>query len=173
MIFRYLADMTVIFGCGYLGILYGSRIDRRIRELEQMEQMLNQLLFNIHFLTLPMAEAIRRTAQSQEGSVRLLLEHITGLLDVYPHITMEEAWRESLLAGEDKMFLCEEDISALHAFADNLGKGDREHAKSNIQLTQARLKLHLERAWEKKRKDGKLCQGLGFLSGILIVLVLA
>ena len=173
MILQYLADMTVILGCGYLGVLYGAKTDRRIRELENLEQMLTQLMFNISFLSLPLAEAIRRTAQSQQGSIRYLLEQVTGLLDTYPHITMREAWAESIRACRGGLSLNPEDLYALESFAENIGMGDCENAKSNIQLTLARLKLNCEQAREKKQKDGKLCKSLGFLSGILIVLLLA
>lgn len=146
---------------------------RRIRELENLEQMLMQLMFNVTFLSLPMAEAIRRTASSQSGEIRIFMEHITGLMDMFPHITAEEAWQESVRYCGYSSVLCAEDISVLNAFAQNLGQGDANHVKNAIQLTLARIKINIEQAREKKQKDGRLCKSMGFLCGILVVLVLA
>lgn len=173
MILRYLADMLVIFGCGYIGVVLASGLDTRIRQLESLEQMLTQLAFNIGFLALPLPEAIRRTAESQEGMIQNVLNQVTGLLQAYPHITMGEAWDESIRACRGDLCLKQEELAALQEFAQHIGQGDSEAALNNIRLTLAKLKLSAEQAREKRKKDGKLFRGLGFLTGILIVLLLA
>ena len=173
MILRYLLDVFVVFGCGYIGLMLASGLDTRIRQLESLEQMLSQLAFNIGFLALPIHEAIRRTADSQQGAVKDLLNHITGLMQTFPHITMKEAWEEAIRACENSLYLEKEECAAFDDFARSVGQGDREAALDAIHLTSAKLKLSIEQAREKRKKDGKLCKGLGFLSGIFIVLVLA
>lgn len=173
MILRYLADALVIFGCGYLGLHLTSAMDARIRQLENMGKMLTQLAFNIEFLLLPLPEAIKRTTESQQGVVRALMQHITGLMQAFPHISMGEAWEESVYACKRNLHLAPEELSALREFAQHIGQGDSQVASNHIRLTQAKLKLCLEQARAKRQKDGKLYSGLGFLTGILIVLLLA
>lgn len=173
MILRYFADVLVILGCGYIGITLASTMDKRIHQLEKMEQMLTQLAFNIGFLSLPLPEAMRRTGESQQGIVQLIMQHVTGLMQNFPHISMGEAWEESIHACRDSLELQQEELSALRDFAQHIGQGDGQTELDNIHLTQAKLKLCMEEARAKRQKDGKLYKGLGFLSGILIVLLLA
>lgn len=173
MILRYLADALVIFGCGYIGLYLTSAMDARIQQLESMEAMLTQLAFNIEFLLLPLPEAMKRTAESQQGVARLIMQHITGLMQAFPHISVGEAWEESIYACKKNLHLAPEELSALREFAEHIGQGDSKVAANHIRLTQAKLKLCMEQARSKLQKDGKLYSGLGFLSGMLIVLLLA
>lgn len=170
---RFLLDLFVIFGCGYIGFMLASGLDSRIRQLEGLEQMLGQLAFNVGFLSLPIGEAVSRTADSQEGAVKLLLNHVTELMQKYPHITMREAWEEAVRYSQKELCLDQDDLMTMDAFAKYVGQGDKESALNAMQMASVKLKISIEQAREKQKKDGKLCKGLGFLSGIFIVLVLA
>ena len=170
---RYCLDMFVIFGCGYIGFMLASGLDTRIRQLEGLEQMLGQLAFNVGFLSLPIGEAVSRTADSQEGAVKLLLNHVTELMQRYPHITMREAWEEAVRYSQKELCLEQDDLMTMDDFAKYVGQGDKDSALNAMQMASVKLKISIEQAREKQKKDGKLCKGLGFLSGIFIVLVLA
>ncbi|MBQ2614269.1 MAG: stage III sporulation protein AB [Clostridia bacterium] len=173
MILRYLADALVILGCGYIGILLAGKMDGRIRQLEGLEQMLSQLAFNIGFLSLPLKDAILRTAESQQGIIQSVLRQVSGLMQRFPHMPLREVWEESVRYCQAGLCLEDEDYAALFDFAAHIGQGDVGTELNNIRLTSAKLKLSVEQAREKRKKDGKLCKGLGFLTGMLIVLLLA
>ncbi len=170
---RCLLDLFVIFGCGYIGVILASGLDTRICQLESLGQMLNQLAFNIEFLSLPIHEAILRTADSQHGTVKELLNQVTELMQKYPHITMREAWEEAIRACREGLCLKEDEFATFDVFAKYVGQGDKKTALDAVHLTSAKLTISIEQAKEKQKKDGKLCKGLGFLSGVFIVLVLA
>ena len=84
---RWIANIAVVLGCGYIGVVFASRMEARVRQLEALEAMLTQLAFNIGFLALPLSEAMRQAASGQRGVVRRLLEQVTGLLAGRPEIT--------------------------------------------------------------------------------------
>lgn len=168
---RRIAALTVVLGCGYLGMLFAARMGRRIRQLEGFEAVLTQLAFNIGFLALPLTEALERTVSGQRGEVRGLLEQIVTYMKERPDVTLQEAWKKSLQLHSGRLCLKQPEIEALYAFAAHLGKGDRQDALENIRLTAAKLKLVREGAQAEQARDGKLYRGLGFLSGILIVIL--
>ena len=170
---RYCADIVVILGCGYIGMVLASGMDARIRQLESLERMMMQLAFNIGFLALPLPEAMRRTTETQQGAIRRVLTHVTELMERFPDITMNDAWEEAIRVCKNSLCLEREELTALNEFARHIGQGDSKAELDNIRLTSAKLKLSIEQAREKQKKDGKLCRGFGFLTGIMIVLVLA
>ncbi len=172
MIGRWIANGIVVLGFGYLGLLFAARLDSRVREIETIEKMLTQLSFYIGFLSLPMAEAIQRTAQGQQGSIRLLLDQINDFLQEYPHLPMDEAWEEAVRRHHRKFYLKEEEIQILLDFSKHLGMGDKETVLNQIRLTNAKLKLVGEEAKMEREERGKLYRGIGFLSGMLVVILL-
>lgn len=169
---RWIANIAVVLGCGYIGVVFASRMEARVRQLEALEAMLTQLAFNIGFLALPLSEAMRQASSGQRGVVRRLLEQVTGLLAGRPEITMKEAWEEAIRRQTGGLCLKQPEMDALYAFAAHLGQGDSKDALDNIQLTAAKLKLARESAQAERARDGKLCKGLGFLTGMLIVILL-
>ena len=172
MTVKWIANIAVVLGCGYIGVVFASRLEARVRQLEALEAMLTQLAFNIGFLALPLSEAMRQTASGQCGVVRRLLEQVTARLSGRPETTMKQAWEEAIRRQAGALCLKQPEMDALYAFAAHLGLGDGRDALDNIQLTAAKLKLARESAQAERTRDGKLCRGLGFLTGMLIVILL-
>ncbi len=167
-----LAAAAVVLGCGYLGMVAASGLDLRIVQIEQLMKMLQQLEFHISFLSLPLPEAIRRTATMENGVVQKMLRQVSVLLDKVPGITVGEAWQDAVRSNRKNLCLKQTEFDALDEFTSFVGRGDTEAECNNLKITAAKLKLSMEQAKEKRKRDGKIYRGAGFLAGILIVILL-
>lgn len=153
-------------------MLVASGLRLRIVQIEQLMKMLRQLEFHIGFLSLPLPEAIRRTATMENGVVQIILKQVSELLEQSSHMSVGEAWQTAVRTHRKKLCFKQAEFDALYEFTSYVGRGDTAAECNNLKLTAAKLKLSMEQAKEKQKRDGKIYQGAGFLAGILIVILL-
>lgn len=172
MILRSIAYLIIVLGCGYMGMMFTARMDARIKQLSELLSMLRQLSFNIGFLSLPVAEAVSRAAENQGGAVRKILDEVSAVMRANPDISPSKAWSGALERHSGELCLKKAEIKALEEFSENVGKGDVRETLDGIQMIAAKLKLASDEAAAERAKDGKLYRGMGFMTGILIVILL-
>ncbi len=168
---RWVACVLVVLGCGYLGIAYSCRMNTRISQLELLEQILVQLRFNIGFLGIPFPMALKTAAQSRHGALNRLFcsmaERMLKTPNLSPELVFQEAVREC-----NGIWLKEPELEMLEEFMKHMGQGDRETTINGIRMAEAKLKLVMEQAVAEREKDGKLWRSMGFLTGLLLVILL-
>lgn len=172
MMIKYIADIIIIMGCGYIGVYMAGKINKRITQLNCFEAALKQLSFNIGFLALPIREAVLKASETQEGVTRKILENITGLMLGRPDISLQYAWQKAICNHKDEIFLKDTEILILEDFLHNIGQGDKNETLNSINAATAKLHLASDEAKAEQEKNGKLYKGMGFLAGILIVILL-
>lgn len=172
IIVKALLGLAVIFGGGYLGMIYASRFETRVRQLEAFRAALGQLEFNIRFLRQPLAEALEQAAASQTGVIRRILSDAAKELAQRKGARVSQIWRQSVQKHKDRLCLEEQDYTALFSFADSLGAGDAEREIGNIQAAQMRLKVSEEGARGVVQKNCRLYRGLGLLAGMFVAVLL-
>ncbi len=168
---RWFVGTFVVVGCGYLGISYAGVAEIRIRQLEMLEQMLCQLEFNIAFLLQPFSRALQSVAGSYQGAMSRLFSLVADRMIHTPNLSLEAAF-QSALEETSGVRLKQEEREILQEFFRYIGCGDRENSRDGIRMTVAKLRLVRESAISVREKDGKLWRSMGFLGGLLIVLLL-
>lgn len=168
---RWIANIMVVFGCGYLGIVYSKRMDARIRQMEILEQIFVQLGFNIGFLAMPFPMALKAAAQSQKDSLYQLFGSMADRMINSPNLPLKIALKEALKECKG-ICLKQPEIEILEDFMSHAGQGDKETTMDGIRMTEAKLKIAREQAMAEREKDGKLWRSMGFLTGLLIVILL-
>ncbi|MBO5364348.1 MAG: stage III sporulation protein AB [Clostridia bacterium] len=168
---RWIANAVVVLGCGYLGIAYSKRMDARIRQLEILEQIFVQLGFNIGFLAMPFSLALKAAAKSQQGVLCRLFGSMAERMIRTPNLPPKIVFQEAL---EECKGVClkQAEVEVLEEFMSHAGQGDRENTMDGIRMTEAKLKLVMEQALAEREKDGKLWRSMGFLTGLLLVILL-
>ncbi len=172
MTLKIICAAVVIVGCGYLGILFAARQKLRVRQIEDFLQFLKAVEFNIVFLRLPLTECLGRIAMGSEGVLRKILEEAGSYLIKHKGAGFGEAW--DLAVEKNKRGICTGDdvLETLSAFAARFGSGDDEREKNNIAFASAKLQYIRDGFDGRLQSDMKLYRGLGFLSGILVVILL-
>lgn len=166
-----LADIIVVLGCGYVGAVFASHIDIRVRQLETLEAVLTRLGFNIEFLSLPFAEALQRASREPDAVCRLL-ENAAERMQKNPGLLPDRAFEEAMHRFGRSLCLKQPELDALRELLTYAGRGDEANTMNSIRLTAAKLQLAREDALALRSRDGKLYRGLGFLAGMLIVVLL-
>lgn len=172
MTIRFIAYLSIILGCGYIGLYMASAIDKRIKQLIGFENMVKQLSFNIGFLSLPIRDAIYKASETQEGTIKKIAENVSGIMLGRPDVTMQYAWGCAIKNYKDSLYLKESEIMILEDFSVNIGSGGKEETLDCLKATSAKLHLAIDSARSEQLKDGKLYKGIGFLTGMLIVILL-
>ena len=168
---KWIAGVVVILGCGYLGIAYAGTIESRIRQLETLEQMLSQLEFNMVFLLQPFPQAVKLVAESYTGSMSRFFSRVADGMMQSPELSPEKVFL-TVLEKTPRVRFQGEECEILRDFFRHTGQGDKEGARDGIRMTAAKLRLVRESVEKDREKDGKLWRSIGFLGGILIVLLL-
>ncbi|MBE7023301.1 MAG: hypothetical protein E7412_02430 [Ruminococcaceae bacterium] len=163
--------LFAVLGCGCLGILFSIPFKSRVKQLEEFYGVMDGLLLDIEFRNATLSDALERMGKNCSGAVRDMLLYISKSIFEQRCIDMKKIWQKAADRFGNELFLSKEDMEILLDFSKKLGCGDREHEKNNIKITMARLKLALDDARELSVKNVKVYRGLGFLTGIFLVIV--
>ncbi len=172
MVGKALLGLVVILGGGYLGVIYASRFDSRVRQLEAFRTALSQLEFDIRFLSLPLTEALEKVAGSQTGAVRKIFHETADGLNRERGARVSVIWQNAVEKYRCQLCLTEQDLQAVGSFSHSLGSGDTESEIGNIRAAQMRLSVAEDAARAQAQKNGKLYRGLGLLAGIFAAIIL-
>ncbi len=167
---RWVANLVLVFGCGYLGVAYAKRMDTRILQLEMLEQIFVRLGFNIGFLAMPFSLALKSAAQGYAGALQRIFGSMAERMQQTPNLPPKVVFREALEECKGHS-LKQPEIEILEDFMSHAGQGDKENTMDGIRMTEAKLKIVMEQAMAEREKDGKLWRSMGFLSGLLLVIL--
>lgn len=106
------------------------------------------------------------------GPAARLFDQAAGALEGGRGITGGEGWMQALQAYYPASALRGEDVSALRLLGASLGASDRQEQVKHLSLCRERL-AHLEgQARDQAGRYGRVWSYGGFLTGLLLVLVL-
>lgn len=172
MSIRMFLYIIVIAGCGYMGLAFGWKIDKRIEQIKAFEAIMTQLGFQLGFLSVPFGEALLKASLSQRGAVRELMENTVEIMDNQPDISAGEAFEGALRQCTDGLYMSNRELDIIREFMVQTGKADLQRTMDGIKVTSAKLKLAREENEARRNQDGKMYKGLGFMTGIFIVVLL-
>ncbi len=172
MIVRLAASATIMVGCGLVGIFFASALKKRVYSLEEFQNVIKQLEFDIEFLNTPIGYSLKRIGGMFEGGVGTVIKYISMLLEEQKCADMHNIWKKALERFGNELYLNDDDKKIILDFSKTLGCGDRTGEKNNIRATLMRLKVAEEDARTRAATNAKMYRGLGFLTGIFIVIVL-
>ncbi len=169
---KLLAGIIVLFGCGYLGILFSIKFKKRIKQLAELQQAMCELEHNIEFLQIPIGDGLNFVSKHCETELKSVFLYMSERLQTSPVCDMERLWRRGFEKYRQALALKDEDIEIMIDFSKSLGSGNREKEKNNIKVTSMRLKIAEDEARIEQEQNSKMYRGLGFLFGIFVVIIL-
>lgn len=172
MTLKLIAAAVVVLGCGYLGILLAARQKLRVSQIEAFIQFLRAVEFDVVYLRLPVTECLRRTVVGSSGVLRSILDETRLYLEQHKGAKLGEAWQAAMEKNRKGLYVGQDVQETLFAFAERFGSGDDEREKNNITYAVTKLQYLKNGFEEHLRSDMKLYRGLGFLGGILLVILL-
>lgn len=170
---KLVAGILILAGCGYLGILFAGQFKKRVKSLEEFQNALSQLEYDIDFSESTLCSSFEKISRTACREVGVIFLYMSDRLRKNPGADMKGLWSRAIDKYRDDIALKDEDVGILLDFSVMLGKGSREKEKNNIKLAKMRLQMAEEVARQERERNIKMYRGLGFLSGIFIVILLA
>jgi stage III sporulation protein AB len=161
----------VILSATLCGMLLASRYRNRPKQLRQWRSALQSMEAEIVYGQLPIDQVARHLSSQLPWPVAHFFRRLSdelkpggNALNVLWDELIEEVWPATALNHPEK------DI--LKQFGATLGTQDVENQKKHIRLALAHLEREEAEAIEVQKKNEKMVKSLGFLAGLLIVLML-
>lgn len=168
---KLIGSIFIIIATTWFGFELAKRLSERPRQLRQLKVALQSLEAEIMYGHVTLSEACSHLAEQFENPLSLIFKGFARRLskgETYVSV----AWKESLDECWKWTAFGQGEYEVLRQFGETLGQHDREHQQKHIRLTLVHLEREENDAREKQGRYEKMVKNLGFLSGLLIVILL-
>lgn len=168
---KLLGAIIILLGSTWVGFEFAKRLSERPRQLRHLKVALQSLEAEIMYGMTPLAEASANLAKQLPKPMRYLFERFSHHL-LNQEESVAKAWEESLVETWHLTSLVQSEFEIMKQFGFTLGQDDRANQQKQIRLTLAHLEREEGDALEKQRRYEKMIKSLGFLSGLLIIILM-
>ncbi|EIJ78825.1 stage III sporulation protein SpoAB [Bacillus methanolicus PB1] len=168
---KIIGALLIIVATTWTGFEASRHLSERPRQLRQLKSALQSLEAEIMFGHTPLHEAARRLAQQLSKPVSWLFESFANRL-TNSETTVKEAWEESMAEIWKFTAFKQGEFEIMKQFGETLGRHDRVSQQKQIQLALSHLEREEGDARDKQAKYEKMVKSLGFLSGLLLIILL-
>lgn len=168
---KILACLVIISAGGICGMLVARGYSLRPVELRSLKSALQMLETEITYAATPLAEAFGLVAARTDNRLAPLFEETRKELLSMSGCTAKEAWEKALLRFYPQSSLIGCDISILRSLGGALGISDSSDQSKHIRLAMEQIGAEMKKAEISALQHVKLWNYLGFLGGLVIVLI--
>ena len=164
--------IAIAFGAAVLAGAYVGNLDNfRIRDLTQMKKALAILKAEIEFAHAPLPEALMGIAQRTAGPIGAMFLMLAERIDTDRGADVSQLWAQCVLTLAPETYFNNEDVEQFIAFGKTLGFLDKGMQIANIAIATDYINEKMVRLNESRFKSGRMYRSLGFLGGLLIVVI--
>lgn len=161
----------IIAATSWTGMEAAKQLSARPRQLRHLKAALQSLEAEIMYGHTPLHEASRKLASQLAKPISLLFELFSQKL-MGSETTVREAWEESLNEIWKMTALKQGEYEILRQFGETLGRHDKYSQQKQINLAITHLEREEGDAYERQVKYEKMVKSIGFLSGLLLIILL-
>ncbi|OPX86579.1 MAG: stage III sporulation protein SpoAB [Pelotomaculum sp. PtaB.Bin104] len=162
----------VVTASGLSGLSVARNYRRRPRELRSLRAALQMLETEISYGTTFLPEALQQVSARCERTTAALFSGAAAELSTMSGLTAAEAWDRALRKYYPGTALKPGDLAVLQRFGASLGISDREDQIKHLHLVMEQIDAETADAENESARNVKLWSYLGFIGGILVVLLL-
>ncbi|GIO00127.1 stage III sporulation protein SpoIIIAB [Brevibacillus laterosporus] len=166
------AAIVVLVSASLIGIQLGKRYSDRVKELRALLHSLQMLETEIVYGATPLSLAFEKISVRVTRSIGNLYKRASELLQTKAGESTQIVWQTALEQTWSLTALRKEEKEILKNLGYVMGNSDREDQKKHLQLTVFHLRGLEEEAKEEQLKYEKMYKNLGFLGGLLIVILM-
>lgn len=167
----WLGAMMVLATSTWLGLEASKKLSLRPKQLRQIKVALQALEAEIMFGHTALSEATRHVGKHLKPPISTLFIHFSERLKD-GRFSAGEAWARSLEEVWSNTALKESELEVLQQFGETLGRHDKIQQQKQIKLTLSHLEREESEARDEYLRYGNMTKSLGFLSGILLIILL-
>ncbi|MEH7522164.1 stage III sporulation protein SpoIIIAB [Bacillus sp. JJ1503] len=168
---KLIGAVLIIVATTWAGFEASRHLHERPRQLRQLKSALQSLEAEIMYGHTPLHEAARRLSVQSAKPLSWFFENFAIKL-TNTETTVRDAWEQSLKEIWKKTALKQGEFEIMKQFGETLGRHDRKSQQKQIMLTLSHLEREENDAYDKQAKYEKMVKSLGFLSGLLLIILL-
>ncbi|UQD52704.1 stage III sporulation protein SpoAB [Bacillus methanolicus] len=168
---KIIGALLIIVATTWTGFEASRHLSERPRQLRQLKSALQSLEAEIMFGHTPLHEASRRLAAQLSKPLSWFFESFAKRL-TNSETTVKDAWEESMAEIWKFTAFKQGEYEIMKQFGETLGRHDRMSQQKQIMLTLSHLEREEGDARDKQAKYEKMVKSLGFLSGLLLIILL-
>jgi stage III sporulation protein AB len=168
---KYIGALIIIFTATAIGRLLAMQFRERPRQLRQLKSALQSLETEITYGLSPIGQAAKRLSEQLPQPGKNLFSYFSAKLAT-GEMSLQDAWDETLDKIWPKTAMKKNEKEIMKQFGATLGLSDRENQQKQIRLALSHLEREEIEARAAQSQYEKMLKSLGFLAGLLIVILL-
>lgn len=168
---KLIGAVFIIVATTWTGFEASRHLSERPRQLRLLKSALQSLEAEIMYGHTPLHEAARRLSTQMSKPLSWFFESFAAKL-TSSETTVKKAWEESLSEIWKMTALKQGEYEVMKQFGETLGRHDRISQQKQIMLALSHLEREETDACDRQAKYEKMVKSLGFLSGLLLVILL-
>jgi stage III sporulation protein AB len=168
---KVIGALFIIVATTWTGFEASRHLSERPRQLRLLKSALQSLEAEIMYGHTPLHEAARRLSSQLAKPISWFFESFAKKL-TNSDTTVKDAWEESLREIWKLTALKQSEFEIMKQFGETLGRHDRLSQQKHIMLTLSHLEREEIEARDSQAKYEKMVKSLGFLSGLLLIILL-
>lgn len=168
---KLIGAIIIIVATTWTGFEAARNFSDRPKQLRALRSALQSLEAEIMYSHTPLHEAARRLADQLANPLANFFKTFASRL-TNTETTVKDAWETSLQEIWKLTALKKGEFEIMRQFGETLGRHDRLSQQKHILLTLSHLEREEADAINAQAKYEKMLKSLGFLSGLLLIILL-
>jgi stage III sporulation protein AB len=168
---KIIGAVLIMIATTWAGFETARQLSERPRQLRALRSALQALEVEIMYGHTPLHEASRRIAVQIANPLALFFEKFAQKL-VETETTVRDAWEEVLEEVWGMTALKNSELEIMKQFGETLGRHDRLSQQKQIHLASTHLEREENEARDIQAKYEKMAKSVGFLAGMLLIILL-
>lgn len=164
--------LLILLASSLIGFGFAAHYRERPRQLSQLRTALQSLEAEITYGLTPVHDAALHLAAQLPHPVKQFFETLAERIEEGQGQPLSVIWEETLEAFWPRTALRTNEKEVWRQFGLTLGQSDRANQQKYIQLALSHLEREEKEARTAQQQYEKMVKSLGFLGGILIILLL-
>ena len=143
-----------------------------VQDLQTLQQAVLGIQNQILYLSAPLPEVLEAVSYQINGEIGSVLQETAQHMQQRTEQTAEEIWESVWRKHLPCTFLTGRDYEALMQYGKTLGYLNKEQQKDNSRFLLEYLQREQETLRRRLEKNGRLYYSMGFLGGLLVVVIL-
>ncbi|UCZ54598.1 stage III sporulation protein AB [Bacillus shivajii] len=168
---KLLGAFIIIVTSTLLGWEFARRFTRRKNQIRQLRLAFEALEGEMVFSMAPLSDACQKVAVQSAAPINQLFSEVSEKL-TSEEKSAPDIWADCLKKWKKKTDLEAAEINILEQFGQTIGQQDIETQRNQIRLAITYFEQEEKHAQESEKKYESMYRSLGFLGGVLIVIIM-
>ncbi|WP_186578094.1 stage III sporulation protein SpoIIIAB [Aquibacillus kalidii] len=168
---KWIGALLLLSATTWVGFELARKLNDRPKQIRQLKSALQILEAEILYSQAPIIEACYNVSKQLPHPVSWFFKVVSEDLKVKTD-SLYEIWKKNIDAFWPLVALGENEKEILRQFGRTLGQHDFVQQQKHIQLALTHLERELEEAQDYQYRYSKMVKSLGFLTGLLVVILL-